>query len=179
MKRTEKGAVVGDLRERVEAAVGVVLADFTGLDVPTLLELRRLCRNEDVSFHVVKNTLAKRAFSETELSGLEGFLTGPTAIAYSTSDAVAPAKVLWRFREEHGRPEFKAGYLEGRVLDSTEIAAVATLPSREELLAKVVGSLASPLRGLVCVLGGPLRGLVRVLTQVSERGSRSAEEGAQ
>ncbi len=179
MKRAEKGAAVGDLRRRVEAAVGMVLADFTGLDVPTLLELRRRCRDEDVAFHVVKNTLARLAFSEAGLLGLQGFLTGPTAVAYSTSDAMAPARVLWRFREEHGRPEFKAGYLEGRVLDSAEVAAVATLPSREELLAKVVGTLASPIRGLVCVLGGPLRGLVRVLSEVSERASRSGEEGAQ
>jgi large subunit ribosomal protein L10 len=179
MKRQEKGAAVADLRQSVEAAAGMVLADFTGLDVPTMLELRRLCRNEDVAFQVVKNTLARRAFSEAGLAGLERFLTGPTALAYSTSDAVAPARALWRFREEHGRPEFKAGYVEGRVLDSGEVTEVATLPSREELLAKVVGTLASPIRGLVHVLGGPLRGMVRVLSEVSQRTPRNGEEGAQ
>ncbi len=179
MKRDDKGAVVGDLQQRIEAATGLVLADFTGLDVPTMLELRRLCRREDVSLRVVKNTLAKRAFSGAGLPGLEAFLTGPTALAYSTSDAVAPARVLRKFHEEHGRPEFKAGYMEGRVLDSREVATVATLPSREELLAKVVVTLASPIRGLVYVLGEPLRGLVRALSGVSEGASRRAEEGVE
>ena len=179
MKRSEKGSVVEDLQHRVEGAVGMILADFTGLDVPTMQELRQRCKNQDVAFRVVKNTLARRAFSAAGLEELERFLTGPTALAYSPSDALAPARVLWRFREEYGRPEFKAGYLEGRVLDPGDVATVAKLPPRDELLAKAVGTLASPLRGLVYVLGEPLRGLVRVLAAASERASGRAEEGTQ
>jgi large subunit ribosomal protein L10 len=179
MKRTEKESVVEDLQHRVEGAVGMILADFTGLDVPTMQELRQRCKSQDVAFRVVKNTLAKRAFCAAGLGELETFLTGPTALAYSPTDALAPARVLWRFREEYGRPEFKAGYLEGKVLDPGDVAAVAKLPPREELLARTVGMLAAPLRGFVYVLGEPLRGLVRALAGVSERASSRAEEGTQ
>jgi large subunit ribosomal protein L10 len=176
VRREDKGVLVADLQQGVQEAAGMVLADFTGLDVPTTLELRRRCRGEEVTFRVVKNTLVRRAFSAAGLEDMEQFLTGPTALAYSVSDSLAAARVIRRFRDEFGRPTFKAGYIDGQVLSPEQVAVAATLPSRHDLLAKLLAALQSPARGLVYVLGEPMRGLVRILLGVSRHACNRGEE---
>ncbi|MFQ6091401.1 MAG: 50S ribosomal protein L10 [bacterium] len=149
MVRAEKEKVVQELAGKFQRAQGVYLADFTGLDVASITELRRRLRSASVEFLVVKNSLARRAVEQAGVLELRDFLVGPTCLAFGYEDPVVPARVLVGFAREHERPKIRSGLLEGRLLTAGEIGAVATLPSREELLAKIVTLTQSPLAGFV------------------------------
>jgi large subunit ribosomal protein L10 len=161
-----KQPVVQEIKGKLEASKGVVLTDYRGLNVAEVTELRTKLREVGVEYKVVKNTLARIAANEIGIEGLDGYLEGPTAIAYGIEDAVAPAKVLSEFAKAHKNLEIKAGILEGKVIDLNGVKALADLPSREVLLAKLVGSMQSPLYGMANVLQGNLRNLVYVLDAV-------------
>ncbi|MCX7970498.1 MAG: 50S ribosomal protein L10 [Negativicutes bacterium] len=167
--RAEKVAVVGEMKARLSGAKAAVLLDYRGLNVAQDTKMRRRLREAGVEYRVIKNTLTAIAARELNLDGLEPFLAGPTAIALSTSDPVAPARLVSDFVKEFKVIEIKAGLVEGKVIDALGVKALASLPSREELLAQMLGSMQAPLTGLVNVLQGNMRGLVRALEAIREK----------
>jgi large subunit ribosomal protein L10 len=163
MLRTEKEKVVQDLVEKFQKAQGVYLADFKGLDVASITELRRKLRNAEVEFLVVKNTLAKLAVDEVGIPELKDFLVGPTSFALGYKDPIEPARVLVQFAREHERPQIRSALLEGQLLTAEQVADVASLPSKEELLAKIASLVQSPLAGFVYRCQGLLQKFVATL----------------
>jgi len=165
----QKKAVVKELSEKVKAAKAIVLADYRGLTVEQDTELRNALRKAGVEYKVVKNTLTRFAAKENGLDGLDSFLNGPTAMATSETDPVAPAKVLAEYAKKYDKLELKAGVVEGKVIDVNGIKALAELPPREVLIAKVLGGFNAPISGFVNVLNGNLRGLAVVLNAIAEK----------
>lgn len=166
-----KQAVVAQLKEQLESAKGVVLTSYKGLTVAQDTELRRELREAGVSYHVVKNTMMRIAAKEAGLEGIDEHLEGTTAFAFSTEDAVAPAKVICGFMKKNKLEEaeiltVKVGVVEGKVIDVDEVKALAALPSREELIAKLLGSMNAPISNTVNVLQGVIRNAVYVLDAV-------------
>ncbi|MDY4475834.1 50S ribosomal protein L10 [Mitsuokella sp.] len=166
-----KQAVVAQLKEQLESAKGVVLTSYKGLTVAQDTELRRELREAGVSYHVVKNTMMRIAAKEAGLEGIDEHLEGTTAFAFSTEDAVAPAKVICGFMKKNKLEEaeiltVKVGVVEGKVIDVDEVKALAALPSREELIAKLLGSMNAPISNTVNVLQGVIRNAVYVLDAI-------------
>lgn len=173
-----KQAVVAQLKEQLESAKGVVLTSYKGLTVAQDTELRRELREAGVSYHVVKNTMLRIAAKEAGIEGIEEHLDGTTAFAFSTEDAVAPAKVICGFIKKNKLEDaevltVKVGMVEGKVIGVDEVKALATLPSREELIAKLLGSMNAPISNTVNVLQGVIRNAVYVLDAI-----RSQKESA-
>jgi large subunit ribosomal protein L10 len=170
--RNQKETVVSRLNDGMNEAGAVVLADFTGINVEQMTELRRQMREAGVTFTVVKNTLLKRALEDIGVDpeqGVFGLLNGPTAIAYST-DEVTPARILKDFsRENSGIPVVKGGFVSGRTFDMQEVLNLAEMPSREELLAKILGSANAPIQGFVMVTSGVIRKFLYAVNAISER----------
>lgn len=173
-----KQAVVAQLKEQLESAKGVVLTSYKGLTVAQDTELRRELREAGVSYHVVKNTMLRIAAKEASIEGIEEHLEGTTAFAFSTEDAVAPAKVICGFIKKNKLEDaevltVKVGMVEGKVIGVDEVKALAALPSREELIAKLLGSMNAPISNTVNVLQGVIRNAVYVLDAI-----RSQKESA-
>ena len=164
-----KQQVVADLKERLDGAVAGVLVDYRGLTVAEDTELRNACRAAGVEYMVAKNTLLRLATKDTSLEAWDGILHGPTALAYHSTDVVAAAKVISKFAKDHENLEIKSGFIEGRVVEVSEVEQIAKLPSKEELVAKALGGLNAPISGFVNVLNGNLRGLVCVLNAIAEK----------
>jgi len=174
MNREEKARVIEGLAEKLRSG-SVVLVDYQGMDVARSTQLRARSREAGVEFVVAKNTLAKRAADEAGVEGLEEYLVGPTALAFS-EDPVASAKLMAEFADGVETFELKGGLLEGgRVLDESGVVALSKLPGREVLLAQVVGGISSPLTGLVTVLNNTIQGLVVALGQIAEQ-KQSAQQ---
>ncbi|EGQ24701.1 50S ribosomal protein L10 [Mammaliicoccus sciuri] len=141
-----KQAVVTEIADKLKEAASVVVVDYRGLTVSQVTELRKQLREAGVEFKVYKNSMARRA---TEVAGLEGLnehLTGPNAIAFSTEDVVAPAKIMHDFAKKNEQLEIKAGVIEGTVASAEDVKALATLPSREGLLSMLLSVLQAPVR---------------------------------
>ncbi len=158
--RAEKERVVAELQEKFSEAASTILTDYRGLSVAESTELRKRLREAGVEYKVVKNTLGRLAAKDAGHDGLNDYLVGPTAIAFAFDDPVAPAKILAGFMKEFKKVQFKAGLLRGQLIDQDQFQELADLPSREELLAKVVGGMQAPIAGFNNVLAGMLRGLV-------------------
>lgn len=142
----KKQELVNQIAEEIKASTSVVIADYRGLNVAEVTELRNNMRNEGLTFKVYKNSLVRRAMEQAGIKGLDEVLTGPNAFAFSTDDAVAPARVLNDFAKQHENLELKAGVIEGKVTDQAEIKAIASLPSREGLLSMLLSVLTAPMR---------------------------------
>lgn len=166
--REEKVKVVEELQDKFGKSVAAILTDYRGLNVSDITELRKQLREAGVEYKVVKNTLTRLAVREHNYD-LDEFLEGPTAVAFSFEDPVAPAKILVDFAKQHKELEIKAGIVEGKVVGKDVIDNLAKLPSREELLAKVVGAVQSPLYGIVGVLQGPIRDFVYTLQAIQDK----------
>ena len=167
----EPDTAVAELKEQLTSAKGVVLTGYKGLTVAQDTALRREFREAGVTYHVVKNTMLRLAAQEAGIEGLADHLEGTTAFAFSAEDAVAPAKVIGGFikknkLDESGVLTIKVGMVEGQVIDAKEVNALATLPSREELIAKMLGSMNAPISNTVNVLQGVIRNAVYVLDAV-------------
>ena len=168
MKREDKARVIEDLAEKLRGSA-VVLVDYKGINVAQSTELRARSRESGVDFVVAKNTLAKRAADKAGVEGLDEFLVGPTAIAFS-EDPVVGAKLMAEFAGQVESFVLKGGLLEGgRVLDEAEVVALSRLPGREQLIAQVVGGIGSPLTSFVTVLNNTVQGLVVALGQIAEQ----------
>jgi large subunit ribosomal protein L10 len=171
---SEKQTIVAELKERLTTAKGAVLTSYKGLTVAQDTQLRCTLREAGVSYHVVKNTLMRIAAQEAGFEGLIGHLEGTTALAVSTEDAVAPAKVISEFMkknklEDAGILTIKAGMVDGKVIESNEVKALASLPSREVLIAKLLGSMQAPVSNTVNVLQGVIRNAVYVFEAVRQQ----------
>jgi len=167
--RDQKAQVVAEIKEKLTGYSSAILIDYRGLTVEEVTQLRKEFRNNGVDYKVYKNTLTEIAAKEVGLDDLIPFLKGPTAIAFGVKDPVAPAKVLTESMKKLKKMEFKAGVVEGKVIDVNGIKALAELPSREELIAKMLGSMNAPISGLVTVLGGTIRSLLYALNAVKEK----------
>src|SRR5437764_11267572 len=143
MKRADKEQLVAELKEKIQGASALYYTDFTGLNVKRMTELRRTLRRANVEYVVIKNTLALRAVNESGLVGER--LRGPTGLVV-TKDPVAAAKVLTDFAKENDqRPTVKGGLFEGRAVDATKVKQLASMPSREQMLAELGASMQAPI----------------------------------
>jgi large subunit ribosomal protein L10 len=167
--RPEKASKVAELKDLLTSSKGVVLVNYCGLTVAEDTELRAKMREAGVKYMVAKNTFIRIAAKEAGIEGLDSVLEHNTALAFSAEDPVAPAKILNDFSKDHKALELKAGVLDGKVIAVDEVKALAELPSREELLAKLVGSMQAPISGLVNVLQGNIRNFVYTLEAVRQK----------
>jgi large subunit ribosomal protein L10 len=163
LNRTEKEAVVGRLHDKMARAKAAILAEPRGLDVATVTELRRKCREAKVEYRIVKNTLAIRAAKGTALEALADKFAGPTALILSYDDVVAPAKILADFAKDRESFAIRTAVVEGKVVDARGIAALAKLPGLPELRSRIAGMLMQPAAKLARVLGTPGQQLARVI----------------
>ena len=175
MPRPEKVAVVDEIAEKMERTQSLFLTDFTGLDVEAINELRRLLRENEVEYRVVKNTLARLAADKAGREDLKPYLIGPTAMAFGYQDPVLPAKLIGQFAQKTGKPAVKVILFEGQLLEKDALDRLKNLPSREQLLAQLMGGLNAPVTGLVMVLKGLLREVVGLVDAIAK--SRK-DEGA-
>ncbi len=169
MPTAKKETAIGELKDRLAKSGNLFFTNYAGLTVQEITRLRGELRKDGSTYAVAKNTLFSIAAGEDLARQLEQFLHGPTAIVFAGDDPVAPAKAIKKFSDDVKPIEVKAAFIEGRVVDAAQVKALAALPSREELLARMVGSIAGPLRGLVTVLSGNQSGLVRVLNSIREQ----------
>ncbi|MDE2482862.1 MAG: 50S ribosomal protein L10 [bacterium] len=169
MPTARKENAVRELRDRLAETPNVFLTDFAGLTVEEITKFRGELRKDGNTYAVVKNTLFKIAAGEDIASKLESFLHGPTGIVFAGNDPVAPAKAIKQFADDSKKLGIKAAYIDGQLVDAKQVEALAALPPKPELIARLVGTLAGPLRGLVTVLSGNQSGLVRVLTAIREQ----------
>jgi large subunit ribosomal protein L10 len=161
--REEKVQLVAEISQKLRDSKSTIITDYRGLNVAEVTELRKKLREAGVEFKVYKNTLTRRATKETGLEAIDVHLTGPTAIAFSYDDLVAPAKILSDFAKEHKALEIKGGVVEGRVITDKEVSALAALPSREGLLSM-----------LLSVLQAPMRNFAYAVKQVAEKKEQQA-----
>jgi len=164
-----KKKFVVQLRERMQKSKVVIVTDFKGLDVGTLTELRDKLREVDVEFQVIKNTILRRASEGTGVEPLKDHFKGPSAIAISYSDPVAPAKVLSDFAKTNEKLEIKIGVIDGKLIDLTAIKALAALPSREQLLATVLSAMIAVPTSFVRALNDVPRRMVNVLQAIKDQ----------
>ena len=158
-----KQPIVAEISEAIKEAQSVVLVDYRGLTVEQDTNLRKQLREAGVTYKVYKNTMMNFAFKGTDFEGLAPYLEGPSAVAISTTDATAPARILAKFAKDAKALEIKAGVVEGTVYDANGMQAIAAIPSRDELISKLLGSLQSPITNFA-----------RVMNQLAEKGGASA-----
>lgn len=169
MKIADKKQVTRDLNERFSKSKIVIATDYKGLDVEAMNELRTKLRDADAEYQVAKNTLLIRASEETDVALIKDCFTGPTAIALSYEDPVAPAKALTEFAKDHNKLEIKFGVMDGKVLDLSSIEALAKLPSHEALLGQLLSVLNGVPTGFVRTLNAIPGQLVNVLTAIKDQ----------
>ncbi len=165
VRKEKKPELVDWISDRLRRAEIAVVTDYRGLNVAQLSDLRNKLREQGIEYHVVKNTLAKFAADATGKSSVAGLLEGPTAIAFGYEDPVKVPKTILDYMKAHDgvNVQIRGGLLGDRALTNAEVLAIAKLPPREDLIARTVGLIQSPLYGLMNVLNGNLRGLAAVL----------------
>lgn len=172
--RPEKVQGVEALRGQLGSSAAAILTDFRGLNVGEIAQLRGKLREAGVEYKVVKNTLLQRAAQSLGVTGLEPFLQGPTAVAFSRTDPVGPARILLEYIRQMRKLEVKGGLVEGRIMTASQIKSLADLPSRPQLLALALGSMRAPLVGLAGALTGLQRNLVYALDQIRKKQEQAA-----
>lgn len=160
-----KSGLVNDYAAKFKEAAALVVVDYRGLTVDQVTELRRSLRAEGVEFKVLKNNISRRAITEAGYEGLAAEFVGPTAVAYSAEDVVAPARILHTFAKENEALELKAGFIEGEVATHEQVMELATLPNRDGLLSM-----------LLSVLQAPMRNMAYALSQIAEQKEAPAED---
>ncbi len=169
MARPEKVAQVEAIAELLQGAQSLVLADYAGLNVAEMTEFRSRCRERGVVCRVVKNRLAKIAADKAGVAVLKEHLTGPTAIIFGPESQVEPAKVAVDFAKEHEKLEVKGGIVDGGYIDAAAVTALSKIPGRDELIAQMMGSINSPLRGIAGTLHGVMAALTRAVDAVAKQ----------
>ena len=155
-----------ELTEKLKKAKAIYFTDYLGLDVSSITKLRKEFFDQEVEFLVAKNTLIKLAAENNKITGLEEFLSGPTALAISYDEPVKPARVIKKFAKMHIKPDVKGILFEGEVLEKDRFESIALLPNREVLLSHFVGTIQSPLTGLAKILNASMSNMVCVLTNL-------------
>ncbi|MBR5897752.1 MAG: 50S ribosomal protein L10 [Lachnospiraceae bacterium] len=163
--KAQKAAIVAEISEQIKGADSIVVVDYRGLTVAQDTQLRKALREEGVVYKVYKNTFITSAIKGTDFEGIAPLLEGPTAIAIGKEDATAPARVIAKFAKDAKALEIKGGVVEGSVYDVKGIEKIATIPSRDELISKLLGSLQSPITNFA-----------RVMNQLAEKGGAQACE---
>ncbi|HEX9982569.1 MAG TPA: 50S ribosomal protein L10 [Thermoanaerobaculia bacterium] len=177
--REQKAQAISDFSEGIGQATNAFLISFKGITVPQVTELRKQVRESGSEYVVIKNTLALIAVKDSPLVELRDHFTGETAVAYNRTDAVALAKALTKFAKDVPAVQFKGALLSGQIVPANQIQAIANLPSREELLSKLLYLMQHPIRGLAVVLNGTIRNIAVVLDQIAkQKGGGAAAEGA-
>jgi len=169
MRLEKKKEIVKDLHDKFSRSKVVIVTDYKGLDVPTINELRRQLGELNIEFKVVKNTLLIRAAEDTDIALINDHFKGPSAVALSYDDPVAPAKVLTNFAGKYEKLEIKTGVMDGKILDSSAIKALATLPGREVLLGQFLSVVNGVTTGFVRTLSAIPRQFLNVLQAVKEQ----------
>jgi large subunit ribosomal protein L10 len=178
LKLEDKKQIVEDLSARFAKANLVILTDYKGLNVPTMSDLRRKLKQAGVDYKVVKNTMMVRASESTPISVLQGQFQGPSAVAISYQDPVAPAKILMKFAEDSKHLQIRAGVLNGKLIDLAGLKALAALPGREVLLAQLLSVMVGVPTSFVRVLSGVPRSLLNVLNAIKEQKASAEPEAA-
>jgi large subunit ribosomal protein L10 len=163
----QKSQQVNEVAGKLKESTCTIVTDYRGLNVAQVTELRRQLREAGVEFQVIKNTLVRRATSNAELSALDEYLSGPTAIAFSKDDVVTPAKILTDFAKKNDKLEVKGGVVEGQVVGYDQIKALADLPSREGLLSMLLSVLQAPMRNFALA--------VKAVAEKQEGGAEAQE----
>ena len=175
MPNAQKQLVVSELKEIVANSKGAILTDYRGLTVAQVTGLRRKLREHNAEFHVVKNTLFKRALGDSITPELEALLVGPTAIAFASGDVVAPTKAVLDFLRDVKRPEIKVkgGWIDGKIYSVDQVTALSKLPPREMLVATLIGALNGPASEFVGTLDGIIGEFVRTIQAIADRGDNA------
>jgi large subunit ribosomal protein L10 len=172
-----KAETVEALKDAIAEQRGAVVAEYRGLKVLEITALRKKLRAIDAEIRVVKNTLIRRAAEGTPFEGLSAHFTGPTAVAFSHGDPVAMVKVMKEFAAASPKVTLRAGFVEGRVLSAKDVEILASVPSREVLLSRLIGGLGSSITRLAQALAGPPRKLVYVLESIRKQKPAEAVAG--
>jgi large subunit ribosomal protein L10 len=170
LSKDSKKEILLDLIAKLKESKGVILTDYQGMNVSQISSLRNVLKEENVEFKVVKNTLLEKASEELNVEDLTKDLIGCTAMAFCSDDGVTPARLLKEyFRKNKIDLKVKSGLIEGRVFSPEKIMEIASLPTKEALIAQIVNGVKSPLYSLVFILQGPLRGLIYTLEAVKKQ----------
>lgn len=169
MPTSVKTDKVAEIKDKLNASTGVIMADYRGLSVRDMQELRQAVRAAGGDVKVYKNTLTEIAVRELALPAMDEFLVGPTLFIFATEDPVAPAKALMAFAKDHKQLEVKGGYVQNAIVDGEAVKAIAALPSREELIAKLLGTMLNPLTNTVRMLNAPVGALARAINAVAQQ----------
>jgi len=171
MNKEQKAESVKEIKELIESSEAMYFTDFAGLTVEEVNELRKEFYKSDLKYKVVKNTLTVRALRESEkysahIERLDEILHGPTSIVFAYKNPVAPAKILKKFADKIDRPKLKIAIVENEVYDSKQLNSLASLPSKEEIISSILGSLDSPASGIVGSINATMRDLFSVIEEV-------------
>jgi large subunit ribosomal protein L10 len=170
MNRDEKTEVISEVKELLESSTAVYLTDYSGINVEDISDLRNQFRKEGVRYKVFKNNLFKRALDESgKFEKLADHLTGMTGFAFTSTNPIAPAKIINKYFDEKEKLSLKACYIEGEYYDSSHLKTLATLPSKNELIASILGSLKSPISGVAGGINAIMRDIVSVIDAVSKK----------
>jgi len=170
MNKNEKSEIISDIRKLIDKASAVYLTNYSGIPVSEITTLRNELRKEGVTYKVIKNTLFERALKESgKYEKLGDYLTGMTGFAFASGNPVAPAKIIKKYFDTSKKFELKACYIENQFFDGSKLSELATLPSKEEIIAGILRALDSPAQGIVGAINAVARDLVNVLDQISKR----------
>ncbi|MGV8073708.1 MAG: 50S ribosomal protein L10 [Syntrophobacteraceae bacterium] len=174
MDRTQKEQVVAELRAKLQRSTAAILTDFKGMTVAEMTDLRDALAAEKLEYQVVKNTLMSLASQDTYVAALDSFFKGTSAVVIGYADPAVPAKIIKKFTKTNEKLKVKAGVLGERLLDPDQVSALAELPPREELLAKLLGTMNAVPTSLVTVLSGVPRAFVGVLAAIQRQREEQA-----
>ncbi len=170
MNRNEKTDVISEMKEMMEKSSAIFLTDYSGINVEDISELRNQFRNEGVKYKVYKNTLFKKALAESnKYEKLADHLVGMTGFAFTDDNPVAPAKIIKKYFDKHEKLSLKACYIDDEYFDGSRLAELASLPSKNELIASIIGSINSPASGIVGAIAAIARDLVSVIDEISKQ----------
>ena len=170
MDKNQKVESVAQIKAFIEKSAGVYLVDYAGVNVEDISQLRRGFLNEDVTYKVFKNSLLKRAFNEIGgFVNFEPLLVGMTGVAFSGDNFVAPAKIIKNYSKDKNKFTFKGSYIESQFYGPEQLDALASMPTKEEIMASIVGSIAAPASGIVGAINAVMRDLVGVVDAISKK----------
>lgn len=170
--KAQKKEIIGGLKNKLDDMKSAVFVNFSGIPVKEINTLRNTCKDENIGYVVAKKTLLKKVLTEKGFTDIkDDNFSGEVATVIGFEDEIAPAKLISAFAKDHDKMKILGGVLEGAIIDESKVKALAKLPSKQELLAKTVGSIAAPLSGFVNVLAGNLRNFVYALNAIKEKKS--------
>ncbi|MBI5214806.1 MAG: 50S ribosomal protein L10 [Ignavibacteriae bacterium] len=170
MKKSEKDQIIAEVEQEISKAQGLYFTDFSGITVEQVTELRREFRKAGCGYRVAKNTLIKKALERvTGYDNVYEKLVGPTGIAFGYEDPTAPARVIKKFNEKHGKLQAKVCVLDKQVFDGSQLDALSKLPSRNELIAGIIGGIQSPMAGLAGAISAVMRDLASVIGEIEKK----------